>query len=93
MRRNQRPKYGYYVDHVVDVFGAVGSLGVSVQLSMLALLKGFLGVYYLAATVVAVEIAILHNSFWHERWTWGDRGLFGAPGGSPDSLVSTPRRG
>jgi putative flippase GtrA len=61
-------------------FGAVGSLGVSVQLSMLALLKGFLGVHYLAATVAAVETAILHNFFWHERWTWGDRGLSGAPG-------------
>jgi phosphatidylglycerophosphate synthase len=27
VRRNQRPKYGYYVDHVVDVFGAVFLLG------------------------------------------------------------------
>lgn len=26
-----------------------------------------------AATAIAVEFAVLHNFFWHERWTWGDR--------------------
>lgn len=25
------------------------------------------------ATAIAVEIAVLHNFFWHERWTWRDR--------------------
>jgi putative flippase GtrA len=25
------------------------------------------------ATVAAVEAAILHNFFWHQRWTWQDR--------------------
>jgi putative flippase GtrA len=25
------------------------------------------------ATLVAVEAAILHNFFWHEKWTWSDR--------------------
>jgi hypothetical protein len=32
VRNRQRPKYGYYVDHVVDVFGAfflLGGLGLS----------------------------------------------------------------
>jgi putative flippase GtrA len=28
---------------------------------------------YPLATLVAVEAAILHNFFWHERWTWADR--------------------
>jgi putative flippase GtrA len=28
---------------------------------------------YLAATVLAVELAILNNFFWHQLWTWRDR--------------------
>ena len=56
-------------------FSAVGWLGVGVQLIMLTLLTGQLGLHYLVATVLAVQSAIVHNFFWHERWTWGDRGL------------------
>ncbi len=29
--------------------------------------------HYLLATVLSVEAAILHNFFWHWRWTWRDR--------------------
>ena len=61
-------------------FSAVGWLGVGVQLCMLTLLAGQLELHYLVATALAVESAIIHNFFWHERWTWGDRGLGGAPG-------------
>ena len=32
-----------------------------------------LGVDYLAATVIAVEAAVLQNFLWHECWTWRDR--------------------
>jgi putative flippase GtrA len=28
---------------------------------------------YLAATALAVEAAVIHNYFWHERFTWVDR--------------------
>jgi putative flippase GtrA len=53
-------------------FNAVGVLGFVVQLAVLALLvRG--GVHYLVATGIAVELAILHNFAWHERWTWADR--------------------
>ena len=31
------------------------------------------GVHYLVATAVGVEAAVLHNYFWHVRWTWRDR--------------------
>jgi dolichol-phosphate mannosyltransferase len=31
------------------------------------------GLHYLAATALAVELAVLHNFAWHERWTWRDR--------------------
>ena len=53
-------------------FNGVGIAGFAVQLTVLAALV-HLGVHYLAATLVAVEAAVLHNFFWHERWTWRDR--------------------
>jgi len=54
------------------IFNAVGLLGFAVQLTVLALLL-HAGAQYLVATAVAVEAAVLHNFFWHERWTWADR--------------------
>ena len=54
-------------------FYTVGAAGVVVQLAALALLKSGLGVGVLPATAIAVELAVLHNFFWHERWTWAYR--------------------
>ena len=54
-------------------FNAVGALGMAVQLGVLALLKSGIGLYYLPATAIAVEAAVLHNFAWHERWTWFER--------------------
>jgi putative flippase GtrA len=42
-------------------------------LAALSILSEFLGIHYLVATFIAVEIAIIHNFLWHERWTWKDR--------------------
>jgi putative flippase GtrA len=53
-------------------FTAVGALGIGVQLALLAALIR-LGVNYLAATGLAVEMAVLHNFWWHQRFTWADR--------------------
>lgn len=54
-------------------FNAVGLIGIGVQLGALALFTKVLGWNYLAATVLAVETAVLHNFGWHEVWTWRDR--------------------
>ena len=54
-------------------FNAVGALGIAVQLTVLTLLKTGLGANYLLATALAVESAVVHNFFWHERYTWADR--------------------
>jgi putative flippase GtrA len=54
-------------------FNAVGAIGIAVQLAALTLLKSGLGLNYLLATALAVEVTVLHNFFWHERFTWGDR--------------------
>jgi putative flippase GtrA len=54
-------------------FNLVGSIGIAVQLVVLALLKSGAHLHYLAATALAVEAAVIHNFLWHERFTWGDR--------------------
>ena len=54
-------------------FNAVGGIGIVVQLVALALLRSLLKLDYLLATGLAVEIAVIHNFLWHERFTWADR--------------------
>jgi putative flippase GtrA len=61
-------------------FYTVGAAGVVVQLAALALLKTGFGIGVLPATAIAVEMAVLHNFFWHERWTWADRRRVSVPG-------------
>ena len=64
----------------VGAFSVVAALGFVVQASALLLLTSFAGLHLAAATAVGVQLAILHNFVWHERWTWPDRdraaGLF-----------------
>lgn len=66
-------------------FYSVGGLGFLVQLASLYALVEGLGLHYLAATMIAVEAAILHNFVWHEHWTWADRRQ-DARGGLPGRL-------
>lgn len=53
-------------------FNAIGIVGAGLQLWVLHLFLGA-GVGYLAATVLAVEAAVLQNFAWHQRYTWADR--------------------
>lgn len=50
-------------------FMTVGVLGFAIQIAVLALLSAQ-GWPLAAATLMAVELAVLHNFLWHERWTW-----------------------
>ena len=54
-------------------FNAVGAAGIVVQLVVLALLTRGAGLSVPLATGLAVEAALLHNFYWHQRWTWRDR--------------------
>jgi putative flippase GtrA len=56
-------------------FNAVGVAGVVVQLAALKLLRDGAGMHYLLATALAVEIAVLHNFWWHWKWTWRERNV------------------
>lgn len=54
-------------------FNAVGAVGIAVQLAALFVLKSVFRLNYLLATALAVEVAVVHNFLWHERYTWADR--------------------
>jgi len=52
----------------------VGVLGFGLQAAALFLLTHMAyPLNYLVATVLAVELAVLHNFVWHQRWTWRER--------------------
>ena len=59
--------------HRVTTFVAVGALGFMLQVATLTLLTMAVGCPYVAATAIAVGLAVVHNFCWHERWTWRDR--------------------
>ena len=55
-------------------FNVVGVLGFALQTGALFVLThGPRPVGYLLATAAAVELAVLNNFVWHQRWTWRDR--------------------
>ncbi len=54
-------------------FNVVGAVGMGVQLGALAGFNRLLHGHYLVATGAALELTLLHNFFWHERFTWRDR--------------------
>ena len=57
----------------VQAFITIGAIGFLIQLGSLALLTMAVGWPYEPATAIAVELAVVHNFAWHERWTWRDR--------------------
>lgn len=55
-------------------FNMVGVIGFALQQGALYVLtQSAHHMHYLAATAVAVELAVLNNFIWHQRWTWSDR--------------------
>jgi putative flippase GtrA len=51
---------------------AVATLGAAVQ-AFVVVGATRAGCTPVAATILGIEAAILHNFAWHDRWTWGDR--------------------
>src|SRR5438309_208704 len=73
VRNRQRPRYGYYIDHVVDLVGTASLVaGIAASVALTSVVH----VSWLSATAAAAELSIIHNFFWHERWTWKDRREF-----------------
>jgi len=55
-------------------FNVVGLFGFALQTGALFVFtRNMPRLSYLAATAIAVELAVLNNFVWHQRWTWRDR--------------------
>jgi len=65
----------------ISRFVTVGAIGFVLQLGALALLTQVVRWPYEPATALAVALAVLHNFWWHERWTWRDRTATGGLAG------------
>jgi dolichol-phosphate mannosyltransferase len=54
-------------------FLCVGAMGVVVNSAALWMLVHHLGWPYLVSSPVAIQLSIVHNFIWHDRWTFNDR--------------------
>ena len=52
-------------------FGFVGALGLVVNSAVLFAAHGLAGLPLAVASPLAVEVAIIHNFLWNDRWTFG----------------------
>lgn len=53
-------------------FGVVGLTGVFVDMAIFYLLRTGLGLGLTRSNIVSVEVAIINNFFWNDRWTFND---------------------
>jgi dolichol-phosphate mannosyltransferase len=58
-------------------FNLVGALGAGLQILLFDLLMKWFQMREAAAAPIAVEIVVLHNFLWHERFTWRERSSCG----------------
>ncbi len=59
-------------------FNVVGVFGAAVQLVVVWMLANLVGMHYIAATVLAICVTVVHNFVWHWFWTWRDRAAAGS---------------
>jgi dolichol-phosphate mannosyltransferase len=55
-------------------FGLVGISGILVNMGVLYYLKEYVGLFYLVASVFAIELSILNNFLWNDLWTFRGTG-------------------
>jgi putative flippase GtrA len=56
-------------------FNLVGVIGMAFQLAWVAALGRLLPARPLLVTATALELTLLHNFLWHQRYTWRGRGV------------------
>lgn len=72
VRQQQRPRYGFYVDHVVDIFGAVALMG---GLALSGFVHAYIGIGMLVAfLVLSAESYLATYTLGHFKMS---QGLFG----------------
>ena len=55
-------------------FNLVGVIGMAFQLALVAMLGRLLPARPMLVTATALELTLLHNFLWHQRYTWRERG-------------------
>ncbi len=71
-----------YVLHLINLtpyttvikFLIVGGLGTAVNLGVLYVLRYFIGLQHAVASAAAIEVSVINNYSFHERWTFKGRG-------------------
>jgi len=61
-------------------FSAVGFSGLLVNMFLLWFFKEIIGLYYMIASLLSIELSVLNNFVWNDMWTWGDRSKSGGWG-------------
>jgi putative flippase GtrA len=56
-------------------FGAVGATGVIINTTILYVLSRWVGLPLVLSSAIAVELAIVSNFIWNNRWTFACRSL------------------
>jgi len=51
-------------------YGIVGISGTIISMSVLYTLTDIFNIYYLISGLIAIEISLLNNFFWNDRWTF-----------------------
>lgn len=54
-------------------FNLVGVMGMGVQLGTLAVLNRLWPRHAVTVSVLSLEVTLLHNFLWHQRYTWRER--------------------
>ena len=61
-------------------FITVGFTGLLVNMSLLWFFKEIIGLYYMIASLISIELSVINNFIWNDLWTWGDRAKSGGWG-------------
>lgn len=57
----------------VASFAVVGVSGIAVNMGVLWILTHFANIHYALASPIAIELSILNNFIWNDRFTWRGR--------------------
>ena len=66
--------------HRILKFSAVGFSGLLVNMFLLWFFKEIIGLYYMIASLLSIELSVINNFIWNDLWTWGDRSKSGGWG-------------
>jgi dolichol-phosphate mannosyltransferase len=52
-------------------YAIVGASGVVINLGVLYTLTDYFGIHYMVSGLIAIELSIINNFIWNDKWTFG----------------------